>query len=338
MSNSLGLVRQARAVRDERFFSGVYQFEKGGIISPDPIPDRREHRDLYSHIIDFMKPTRTLKRSIGAVMLYALLEISKEFYGTGDSNFKLYKGRGRQHIKNQLKSYCSSMSALEVVYATEAKPAKAKATVGRFDEHSTRHELGDLLDLVRTPEWRKGGSYEIVYAQSPGDLVSDEGRDDIVIDSSLYKIEQAIQAHIEHFRTDKTKGQIMPGKRFNYLFREGGYKGAYERVNDYLTNFEGIPDEMKTRLNDYRKRVGLMAALRERNDEAADVIERMIDGALPHLPTEEQYINKMAQNVAQTGGVLILEGFQQQEVDGFKLLQEDGKDNIVRLYTRVVDE
>jgi hypothetical protein len=81
-----------------------------------------------------------------------------------------------------------------------------------------------------------------------------------------------------------------------------------------------------------------MAALGVKNQEAADVIERMVDRALPHLPTEEQYINKMAQNVAQTGGVLILEGFQQEQVEGFKLLQEDGKDNMVRLYTRVVDE
>jgi hypothetical protein len=257
MSKARQLIEQALAPKGGKGVNRIgtiYGFTRGTDFSPDPI-NPSDHLNLYSSIVQLLKPSRTVKRSIGAALIYLFLDISREFYGSGDGSYSTQSRIGRTQMKEQLQSYQRSLSALEVVFHDNGTSDGAKATVGRFDEHSTRHELEDILDLVRTSTWKTPGSYEIVYAQSPGDLVSEDGREDIVIGSSGYKIEQTIQAHVEHFRTDETVGYEMPGKTFNHLFTGGGsYKEAYERVNQYLTDFEGFPDEVRTRLEDYKKK------------------------------------------------------------------------------------
>jgi len=335
MSKARQLIQRALAAKDDEFFDGVYRFKRGNVFSPIPI-DTADHLDLYSSIVQLLRPSRTPRKSIGATLLYLFLVSSQEFYGQGPKNYTTFGRRGRDQMKEQLEAYCSSISALEIVYHDNNTPDGANATVGKFDEHSTRHELEDLLDLVRTDEWREGRSYEIVYVQSPGDLVSEDGREDIVAGSLSQRFIEGLRVHEDYFATNDTFREEVPDEDYAHLFEgDVSHRETYELCDQYLVDHQELSDTTREHLEGFRARMLFMACSQEQDPKAEAFFDGLVAQVLPALPTEEFYINQLARNVAQTGGVLILEGFQQQEVEGFELLQEDRN---VRLYTRVVEE
>lgn len=318
-------------------YSGVQPFIKGGPFSPDPV-DLDGHSEFLTSIQRLLRPTETVERSIAAVLLSYFLSISEDFYGPGEGNYASQGRPGRLQMKNQLKACQDSMSALEVVYHDNNTPDGANARVSEkgFDEHSTRHELESLIELIRSPACKKPGSYEIVYVQSPGDLVSDEGREDIVTNELIQELVEGLRAHETYFATNAAVRRDISAADYEHLFEgDVSYRKTYDLCRQFLADKQDLLPETRRHLEGFTARTDFMACSQEKDPRAEEFLNGLVAQVLPALPTEEQYVNTLARNVAQTGGVLILEGFQQEQVEGFELLQDDKG---VRLYTRIVEQ
>lgn len=284
----------------------TYDYDRGGKIFQMMPQNVARDLTLYGSLTKIMQPSGNVKRVANTVMANMLLGLPEGFFHSDSKvNFVNTRRKGRDHTKKQIENYLEGMTALEVVYD--------KSTIGRYKQ-TTRYESMGLDELMQTPEWNGEGDYEVVYVQNPG-LKTAETKRQEAIDRLAEGYAERFEEHMSFLQDE------LELEDFSEIFDpENSYGETYVNCLSCLEH-EDLDDDLRQSFEALSK-VFAYAAIANGNPNIESVFADEIEAEIEEGLTEEEYINKLSQNVIGNGGILILEGMKTREIDGFVFVTE----------------
>jgi len=246
-----------------------------------------DHYSLSRIINGVINPSKSLEKAVQCLMINLLVNHS-DIYQPGKS----YSRAERQYIRDQLEVFAKSLSALEVGFGEERR------NVGRF-ENKDKYQPEEFKELLESRLWKGEGSYHIVYAGGPADIMpgksyAEEIAEEIVVsryqermhelESELLtmasgKNKEKIDLRKELDMTSEPDPEMFFRKCVQQLKERPNYQGPGRKYLEIAAEIVGIIDQMKI-----------------------DVQEE-----IKKLPGEAEIAAKLSENLC-PNGILILEG------------------------------